>query len=537
MGRSPFGAGVRRICAVAAAATAAEMRAQVLAALRETPTVEVRLDWLRDDAERERLLAWLAGQKRRLRGAVFIATCRRREGGGKLRSSVEEEMRWLARAREAGCGWCDLEVESLREVPADSTIRRTKSGDADVAPPQRRGNGGSAPLGAVDAVYVPRLILSLHDFKRTPPLARALRLLRGHDADAVKIAVQSRSIEDSVQVVRAARGASDRVVVPMGEVGLAARILALREGSALAYAPVGAATAPGQVSLRELKHLYRAHELNRQTRVYGVIGNPVGHSLSPLMHNTGFVARRINAVYVPFLAEDLRDFLRAAPELGVRGFSVTLPHKKSMLRHLKECEGLAAEIGAVNTVVVRQDGSLYGCNTDYVGVLRALQKKFRIAGSRVLIFGAGGAARAAAFALARAGAAVAICARREKTARELARAVEGEVVPRRALRTESFDAILNATPLGMYPHEAISPLEARELHCRVVMDLIYRPERTKLLQMAASKGIATVSGVEMFVAQGTAQWELWMGRRAPDAAMRRAVVAALRAEAKQRRPR
>jgi 3-dehydroquinate dehydratase / shikimate dehydrogenase len=381
------------------------------------------------------------------------------------------------------------------------------------------------------------VMVSLHDFRRTPVLGRALKVLRGHDADAVKIAVQAQSVGDSVRVLRVARGASDRVVVAMGEIGLAARILALREGSALAYAPVGEATAPGQVSLWELKHLYRAHELNRETRVFGVIGNPVGHSLSPLLHNTGFVARSANAVYVPFLVEELRDFLRALPEFGVEGFSVTLPHKETLLRHLDECDGLAAEIGAVNTVMVRGDGSLYGCNTDYVGLLRALEKKFRIAGSRVLIFGAGGAARATAFALERAGANVAICARREKAARELARAVEGEVVPRRALRAETFDAMVNATPVGMYPHAEISPLEARELHCRVVMDLIYRPERTKLLRMAASKGIATVSGVEMFVAQGIAQWELWMGGRAPEAAMRRAVAAALRTEAQGRRSR
>jgi shikimate dehydrogenase len=179
---------------------------------------------------------------------------------------------------------------------------------------------------------------------------------------------------------------------------------------------------------------------------------------------------------------------------------------------------------------VRRDGSLSGCNTDYVGVLRALQKKLRLAGSRVLIFGAGGSARAAAFALARAGASVAICARRERVARELARAVGGEVVPRRALQTEFFDAILNATPIGMYPNTEISPLAPRELHCRIVMDLIYRPEKTRLLKLAARKGIATVSGIEMFLAQGIAQWEIWMKRRAPEAAMRRVVLAALRAE-------
>jgi 3-dehydroquinate dehydratase/shikimate dehydrogenase len=320
----------------------------------------------------------------------------------------------------------------------------------------------------------------------------------------------------------------------MGEIGLPARLLALREGSALAYAPVSAATAPGQVSLRDLKHLYGAHRLNRQTRVYGVVGNPIAHSLSPLLHNTAFRARKLNAVYLPFLVKDLRDFLSSAADFGLRGFSVTLPHKQAILKHLSACEPLAAEIGAVNTVTVLSDGSLYGSNTDYVGVLRSLEEKISLARSRILILGAGGSARAAAYALARAGACVYICARRDSAARELARAAGGEVIPRRALRSESFDAILNATPIGMHPHTAISPLTSRELHCRIVMDLIYRPKRTRLLQLAAKKGISIVSGVEMFLAQGIAQWELWMKRRAPKAAMRRAVLEALRNENRSR---
>jgi shikimate dehydrogenase len=201
---------------------------------------------------------------------------------------------------------------------------------------------------------------------------------------------------------------------------------------------------------------------------------------------------------------------------------------------LQDCDALSAEIGSVNTVVVRRDGSLYGCNTDYVGVLRALEKKLTLPKSRILILGAGGSARAAAFALTRAGATVAICARRNVAARELARAASAEAIPRRALKTESFDAILNATPVGMHPNTVISPLEPGELHCRIVMDLIYRPESTQLLKLAARQRIATVSGVEMFLAQGVAQWELWMKRRAPEKAMRQAVLTALRAEERGR---
>jgi len=283
-----------------------------------------------------------------------------------------------------------------------------------------------------------------------------------------------------------------------------------------------------------MKHLYRAHSLTRRSQVYGVIGDPVSHSLSPLLHNTGFVARRLDAVYLPFLVRQLGDFLAAVPRFGLRGFSVTLPHKQTILKHLKECESLAADIGAVNTVVVRSDGSLHGYNTDYVGVLRALAKKLQIKGSRALVFGAGGSARAAAFALSRAGAIVGICARREEAAKELARAVGGEVIPRRALRTEYFDAVVNATPVGMHPHDGISPLAPGELHCRIVMDLIYRPQRTQLLKLAAQRAIATVSGVEMFLAQGIAQWEIWTEKRAPEGAMRRAVLTALRAEEKSR---
>jgi shikimate dehydrogenase len=252
------------------------------------------------------------------------------------------------------------------------------------------------------------------------------------------------------------------------------------------------------------------------------------------MHNTGYVARKRDAVYLPFLVHDLKDFLGAIPEFGIRGFSVTIPHKQTILKYLKDCEPLAAEIGAVNTVTVRRDGSLYGCNTDYVGLLRALERRMKLGGSRVLVFGAGGSARAAAFALARSGAEVFVCARRDAAAKELARAVGGEAIPRRALRSQNFAAILNTTPVGMHPNRNASPLAAQELRCNLVMDLIYRPHETKLLKLARKKGIATVSGFDMFLAQGFAQWEIWTKTRAPEAAMRGAVLAALRGEQKAR---
>src|SRR5713226_5819768 len=344
-----FGTGLRRICAVVAASTAAEMSKLVRSALRQTRTVEFRLDWLRSDAERAQFLGWLG--RSQPRNATFLATCRRREGGGKFAGGVDRELYWLIQAREAGCQWCDLAVETLRKLPGQS-VR--------------------------EYPVPPRVLLSVHDFERTPDLPPIMNPAAHGGVDAVKIAAEARTIHDSIRLLRLARNSKSFVAVPMGEAGLPARILALREGSALAYAPVAEATARGQVSLDEMKHLYRAHTLTRRTRVYGVIGNPIGHSLSPLLHNTGFASRGMDAVYLPFLVRRLGDFLAAVPEFGVRGFSVTLPHKQTILKYLKGCEPLAAEIGAVNTVIVRRDGSLYGCNTDYVGVLRALEKKLRL---------------------------------------------------------------------------------------------------------------------------------------------------------------
>lgn len=475
-------------------------------ALRGSRTVELRLDWLRGDREIELFLRKLGSGRRRFRGATLIATCRRRVAGGRYQGTIAKELVHLADAIRSGCAWYDLEIETVRECPAELIDVMLGEG---------------------------RQLASAHFFDAMPGnLVRiAAELRRGRPA-AIKIAAHCESLAESRKLLDFARKQRHIVAIPMGDVALPARILALRDRNSFAYAPVENATAPGQVSLSQMKDVYRADRLSRATRVYGVIGDPVGHSLSPVMQNAAFAARRIDAVYVPFLVRDLKDFLGSAGSLGIRGFSVTLPHKERILRHLDGCDPLAAQIGAVNTVVVRGGGKLYGYNTDYVGVLQSLEKRIALAGSRVLIVGAGGAARAVAFALAQAGSSVCVTARRLERARSLAKAAGGEAIARNRVRGEYFDAIVNATPVGMHPAVGSSPLDARELNCRLVFDTIYRPRFTKLLNLAARRGIETVSGVEMFVAQGAAQWEIWTGQRAPEAAMRRAVVRALAAEEK-----
>lgn len=494
-----------KICGVVAASDGADMWRLLAVALRYTRTVELRLDWLEGDREIARFLSQLAKKRPR---ATLIATCRRVQAGGRYSGTVAKQLVHLAEALSAGCEWYDLEIET-----------------ASVCPPELL----DVLLGEG------RFLVSAHFFRGLPRnLTRAVAKLTRVHSDAIKIAAQCDSLADSSRLMKLARGRRNIVAVPMGEIALPSRILALRDGSALSYAPVENSTAPGQVDLDEVENLYRANRISRRTRVYGVIGEPVSHSLSPRMQNTGFQAKRMDAVYLPFLVRDLKDFLGAIASLRISGFSVTLPHKEKILRLLDGCDPLAAAIGAVNTVVVRGGEKLYGYNTDYVGVLRALERRMPLRGSRVLIFGAGGVARACAFALAQAGAVVCVCARRPERAKALAKAVGGEAVVRTRLKREFFDAIVNATPVGMHPHLGRSPLEARELNCRLVFDTIYRPRQTKLLQLAARRGIETVSGLEMFVAQGTAQWEIWTGERAPVEAMRRAAVRALEREEKAR---
>jgi 3-dehydroquinate dehydratase/shikimate dehydrogenase len=480
------------------------MSAQVRLGLRKTRTLELRLDYLRNAGEITAFCSWLQRERPR---AVLIATCRRKDGGGLFQGSRDAQIEILARAVRSGCGWCDVEIETAKHFARGELAR---------------------------ALSPAQVMVSHHDFQRTPRnLERIIGRLEKAGGDAIKIAAQCHSVSDSVRVCRLAPRRRDAVAIPMGEIGLAGRVLSLRMGSALAYAAVEQATAPGQLSLDAMADLYRAEKITRRTRVYGVIGDPIGHSLSPLLHNTAFQARHFDAVFVPFLVRNLREFLGAMAGFGVAGLSVTIPHKEKILGFLDGCDPLAARIGAVNTVVVRGGGRLYGYNTDYVGVLRSLEQSMSLAGSRVLLFGAGGAARAAAFALAQAGSIVCICARRPERARALARAAGGQVVARGDLKREFFDAIVNCTPIGMHPRGG-SPLAGAELNCRMVMDMVYRPRETELLRLARWKGIEIISGVEMFLAQGFAQYEIWTGEPAPETAMRRAVVSALEQDEKSR---
>lgn len=267
--------------------------------------------------------------------------------------------------------------------------------------------------------------------------------------------------------------------------------------------------------------------IQAHTPVYAVIGDPVAHSLSPIMHNRALAARGLPGVYVGFHVTDLPAAIAGIRALGVRGVSVTLPHKVVVIPLLDEIDETARAIGAVNTIV-NDAGVLKGTNTDGAGALKALATVTDVTGRRTAILGAGGAARAVARALSKAGAKVALFNRTAARAAALARQLDLKWAPLTNLAQWGPEILINATPVGMMPDTAALPVNADVLdQTMVVMDIVYSPLETPLLAAARLRGCTTVDGAHMLVFQGAAQFERWTGVAAPVAVMRQAVIEAL----------
>jgi 3-dehydroquinate dehydratase/shikimate dehydrogenase len=492
-----------KVCVAIVGSTPAEMIEKASAVVKETPFLEFRLDYLdKPLAALPKLKQFFADNT----AATAIATCRRAEGGGKFPGSVAAEVEILSKAAETGFHLVDLELESVEALQKGDLQKLRDTGIA--------------------------LIVSHHDFAATRDLDGIYARIERFSPDFVKIVSTAKTLVDNVTLIRFLERMSDHTTIVgicMGDAGVISRVLGVRAGSAFTFAAAtpGEETGPGQIAARTLIETYRIDHVDAATKVYGVAGNPIRSSLSPIMMNTAFRRETVNAVYLALQTGKLNDLLKLVHEIPVQGLSVTMPLKQEILPHLEQTDPLSAKIGAVNTVRLL-DGKLYGFNTDVAGIVGPLEKRLSLRGAKVLVLGAGGAARAAVFGVRDRGAEVFILNRTAETAQKLARQSGSKTIKKEAVAKTGFDVIINATPVGMTGNKAAPILEAKDLNTKLVFDLVYNPLETPLLRLARQQSINIITGVEMFVQQGARQFEIFTGKPAPEEEMFRVVLHALR---------
>lgn len=498
-----------RVCVAIASSNPVELVQKADQVVRENPFVEFRLDYLPKPAlGLPRLKTFIDYHPE----ALIIATCRRVVSGGKFRGTIAAQIDLLAKAAQQGCHLVDVEIETAVKLKQSDFARLRRSAN---------------------------LILSYHDFRGTRKLEDAFAKMREYPADFYKMVTTANSLYDNVVMMKFLEKYSHEyslIGLCMGEQGVMSRLLSLRAGSQFTFASaaVGEETGPGQIAARTLRETYRIDQLDAATRVYGVVGDPVVHSLSPIMLNTAFRRENVNAVYLALHVKSMDDLMKCVRDIPIHGFSVTMPYKEEMVKHLDKSDPLTSKIGACNTVVCGQEGKLFGFNTDVSGVVRPLEMRMRLAGARILVLGAGGAARAAVFGLKERGAEVYILNRTPGPAQTLAKQARAKVVNRTMLKKMEFDVIINATPIGMEGNRDPLLISEEELKTRYFFEMVYTPAETKMVKLARAKGIHVILGVEMFVQQGARQFEIWSGKPAPALEMQRVVEYALaqRASAK-----
>jgi 3-dehydroquinate dehydratase / shikimate dehydrogenase len=474
--------------------------------VRDNPFLEFRLDYLsKPGLALPRIKRFLESHP----GTVVIATCRRAASGGKFRGSIDSQLDLLGKAAAAGCQLVDVELQTASKCkPAQLQKLRTRAA----------------------------LILSFHDFRATRKLDETLEKMLAYPADFYKVVSTATTLADNVAMIKFLARQGDRhslVGMCMGEQGIISRVLGVRAGSVFTFASAvaGEETAPGQVTAQELRNVYRIEQVDVATRVYAVVGDPIAHSLSPAIMNAAFRRENVNAVYLALHAKTLKDLLTCVREIPIHGISVTMPYKEAILPHLDNTDAHTTKIGACNTVVRAQDGKLYGFNTDAAGIVRPLERRLNtLEGARILVIGAGGAARAAVFGLKERGSEVYILNRTAAPAKKLAHQARARIVKRAELKKLAFDVIINATPVGM-GNGRESPLQEQEINARYVFDMIYDPAETRFLKLAKERGAQIIPGIEMFVHQAARQFEIWTGKPAPWDEMLRVVLLALQERA------
>ena len=490
-----------RVCVAIAGTDANEMleKAEVLA--RDNPFIELRLDYIpRPGLALGRIREFTESHPH----VAVIATCRRVTSGGKFRGPIPSQLEVLGKAADAGCQLVDVELQSaIRLKPAQIDKLRAKAA----------------------------LVLSFHDFRATQKLDETLKKMTGYPADFYKIVSTATSLSDNVTMMKFLERHQDShslVGLCMGEQGIISRVLGARAGSAFTFGALTAdeKTAPGQVTARELRSTYRIDQVDAATKVFGVAGDPIEHSLSPAIMNAALRRENVNGVFLALHARSLKDLLACVKEIPIQGLAITMPHKQAILSHLDNTDPFTAKIGACNTIVRSADGKLYGFNTDTSGVVRPLEQRMTLQDAKILVLGAGGAARAAVFGLRERGAQVSILNRSVAAAQKLGRQARARTIKRPDLKKLEFDVIINATPVGM-GNTKESPLNAEEIKAKYVFDMVYDPSETRLLKLAKERGCEVIAGSEMFVHQAARQFEIWTGKPAPREDMLRIVNQAL----------
>ena len=450
-----------------------------------------------------------------------IVTFRAAEQGG--RQSLDQESRdefWSESSQLAEAGFLDLELDLVERFSSSESTSH--------------------------ALDWTRIICSYHDFAGVPAdLEEIYRRMSLTPARILKIAFQADDITDCIPVFRLlaqARGQGREIIaIAMGTAGTMTRILGPSRGSFLTY---GAgknetATAPGQITADELTNLYRIHKIDQRTQVMGVVGLPVAHSLSPQIHYAAFAAAGLNAVYLPCEVKDVASLIKRLIhprsreiDLNIRGLSVTAPHKTTLISYLDSVDLAAQEIGAVNTIVVSEEG-LQGYNTDAGAFIKTLAQKFgELRNARCAVIGAGGAASAALWGLTQENADVTVFARDIEKGSLLAERFGVVSQQLNAPSFAGFDVVINSTILGTSGrHEAETAATADQLRgARLAYDLVYNPGQTRFLSEAHEAGCETLGGLPMLVAQAAEQFKLWTGVEAPEAVMTEAALRALGSE-------
>ena len=491
-----------RVCVAVIGSDPNEMAEKAEALARDNSFLEFRLDYLsKPGLALPRIKRFTESHP----GTVVIATCRRAVSGGKFRGSIASQLDILGKAAAAGCQLLDVELQTAGKCKPEQ-LQKLRSRAA--------------------------LVLSFHDFRGTKKLDETLEKMLTYPADYYKVVSTATALTDNISMIKFVAHQGDKhslVSMCMGEQGIISRVLGVRAGSVFTFASASAGeeTAPGQVTAQELRSVYRIDQVDAATRVYGVAGDPIAHSLSPAIMNAAFRRENVNAVYLGLHAKTLKDLLHCVREIPIHGISVTMPYKQAILSHLDNTDSHTAKIGACNTVVRAQDGKLYGFNTDSSGVVRPLERRLNsLEGARILVLGAGGAARAAVFGLKERGSEVYILNRSAAPAKKLAHQARARIMKRTELKKFAFDVIINATPVGM-GNSRETPLQEKEINARYVLDMVYDPAETRLLKLAKERGSQVIPGVEMFVHQAARQFEIWTGKPAPWDEMLRVVLLAL----------